>query len=214
MTFRMLKSQMPHNFAVAVALHASEMKAWRTHMQRVDADIKGGVDIEARHHPYPKPHAHPLVDASVNENDEADYEIVDDGPTPDMLLLEKKEFLLGEVSRAEQAAIDAVMPRGKHRLFNMRESEIRNADAAFASDIAKKNSGIVASAKNIVGMGVDVAAEVEKNRPTEDTQFLAEHADRCYRVEQIRRAAAQMHADIEDLTIKSIDQWKMTEFPK
>ena len=83
-------------------------------MARVAEDQeKEDVPIEMRHVAYPRPRAHPLVERAVDENDEVNFDIVDDGPTTAELLAARKAVLLSEVSIAENKAIDAVVPTGE-----------------------------------------------------------------------------------------------------
>lgn len=215
MTYKILKSQAFHGFEPAVAAHAFEMRNWREHMARVAEDERLDVRGIAKHVAYPQPSAHPLVAAAVNESGVVDFEIVDDGPTPEQVLAAKKADLLGSVSRAEVDAIAAVVPAGKQRLFNLRESDIRQADMRLAASLTPKSS-IVASVASAVGITkpVDVAAEIEKQRPAADTQHLADHVERRRKIDIIQRFAAQAQFDIEDLTLDNIDAWKMPDFPK
>ena len=60
----------------------------------------------------------------------------------------------------------------------------------------------------------DANAEILKRRPPEDTKFIQQQIDLRNRISKISRAAAQMHSDIEDLTIDNIDSWKIPDFPK
>lgn len=212
MTLKIAKSQMFEGFEVAVAAHAFEMKNWRSHMVRVAADEAANVAPIDRHVAHPRPGSHPLVEACVNENDVADYEIVDDWPTPAQFLAAKKYELLAQVSSAEQVAIASVLPHGKRRLFQMRENDIRFNDAKLASTLT---AGLLAAAATAVGLKkpVDIEAELEKRRLPADTSFLGEQLQRRLRVEAIERAAAQMHHDIEDLTLDTIEAWKITPFP-
>lgn len=211
MTHRVPKSRVGPDFAAAVAAHALEMRNWRAHMKRVGEDEKNGVtDPLLRHVAYPRPMSHPMVEAAVNENDVADFEIVDDGPTPEQALAAKRNDLFAAVSRAEIEAIAMIVPPGKARSFAFRETDIRNTDAK-----AYEKPGVLAKAASAIGITkpADILAEIEKNRPAEDTKFLADQADRRRRVAAIERAAAQMHSDIEDLTLDTVDAWKMPPFP-
>jgi hypothetical protein len=214
MTYRIAKSQIFPGFEVAIAAHAKEMRDWRAHMIRVREDENNGVTGIDRHVAHPRPGAHPLVEAAVNENDVADYEIVDDGPTPEQILTSKKNNLMNDVSVAEASAIAAISPPlGKQRLLSMRENDIRVADGKIMDEIQRP--GLLAAAAVAVGISkpVDTMAEVLRRRPAEDTKFLEEQADRRERTSKINRAAAQMHSDIEDLTLETIDAWKMPPFP-
>ena len=88
-------------------------------MVRVNEDAANDVPIERRHVAYPRPRAHPLVERAVDEKDEVNFEIVDDGPTAAEKLAAHKDALWNEVSIAENKAIDAVVPLGKRRFFNL-----------------------------------------------------------------------------------------------
>lgn len=212
MTHKVPKSAMGPHFAVAAASHALEMKNWRAHMARVAADEKAGVIGIEKHAPYPRPTHHPLVEAAVNENDEVDYVVEDDGPTPAQILEAQKAKLIADVGSAERAAIEAVVPLGKQRSFNIRENDIRVADAKFAPP----KRSLLEAAKTSVGLApkVDITAEIEKARPPADTQFLADQQARRTKVEMILRAGAVMLSEIDDLTAETIDAWKMPDFPK
>lgn len=213
MTHRIPRSAIAPGFEVAVAAHALEMRNWRAHEAAVVADRTAGVEPAKRHVSYPRPSAHPMVLASVNENDAADYAIVEDGPTPAQILQAKKIELLGAVARAEADAIAAVVPAGKRRLMNLRENDIRIADSAFAASLMPRNVvGKVAEAVGIV-KPIDVAALVEANRPAADTAFLADQDKRRAAIDAIERAAAKMQSDIEDLAPGAIDAWAMSKFP-
>lgn len=181
------------NFAVLVQQHAADMKHWRGQMARVEADKKDVVPIEKAHAPFAKPLAHPLVAAAVNENDEPDFEIVDDGPTPAQILAAKKTHLLGLVTAAENETNEAVLPRGKRRLYDMRESDIRSG-IVKPSLAAKIKSAIVGP---------------ETSMSADDEQFLKDQDGRRAQYAAIALAAAQAHSDIEDLTLDNIDAWQM-----
>lgn len=213
MTCRIPRSAIAPGFEVAVAAHALDMRNWRTQEAAVAADRAAGVEPAKRHVSYQRPSAHPAVMASVNENDAADYAIVEDGPTPTQVLQAKKSALLMATAHAEADAIAAVVPAGKRRLMNLRENDIRAADATFAASQTPRN--VVAKAAEAVGIvkSIDIAAQVEANRPAADTAFLADQAKRRASIEAIQRAAAQMQSDIEDLTPGNVDAWVMPKFP-
>jgi hypothetical protein len=215
MTVKILKSQIPNGFEVAVAAFAKEMKDWRA-QEKIATDHDNRKDIKPidRYVHRKRPSASHLVESAVNENDEADYLIVDDGPTPQQLLRSKKDLLLVQTSEAEQQAILAIAPYSKQRLMSFREADIRKADKAFLDTLQKP--GLIAKAASAVGITqpIDFAAAVEKQRPAQDTEFLATQAANRLKIEAIQRAAAQAHSDIEDLTLDNIDAWKMPDFTK
>lgn len=211
MTYRVAKSQMFDGFEARVAAHAFEMKHWRGHMAQVAEDQKNDVEPMKRHVAHPRPASHPLVEACVNENDLADYEIVDDGPSAEQILDDQKEHLIGQISIAERDAIVAVVPAGKQRLFDIRELDIRQADSKIISELQKP--GFVAAALAAVGIAkmIDFSIELPKRRPAEDTRFLGEQTARRERIVAIQRKAAQAHHDIEDLTADTIGAWVMPD---
>jgi hypothetical protein len=201
-----------NNFYVAAAAHAAELKAWRAHMERVSDDQKNDVPIERRHVAYPRPRSHPLVESAVDEHDDVNFEIVDDGPTAEEELAAHKAELASAVSIAENKAIDAVVPPGKRRLFNLRESAILAADQIMAATLAASSSGIL---KKITGGAMkpdQIAARIEADRPADDTAHLKAQQERNARIEAIQLAAAQAHHDIEDLTAETIGSWKLPTF--
>lgn len=193
------------DFPAGAAAHAVEMKAWRAHQRRVEADQKNGVPKAEAHWPQPQPRAHPLVERAVDENDEANFEIVDDLPDP---LIAKKAQLLDQVSRAEVAAIAAVAPPGKRRLHALRENDIRAADGRLFAELQAGNGGILRSALSADEMQ---RAVVDARNP-DDTKHLADQDDRRARIAEIERKAAQAHHDIEDLTTETIGSWKPPTF--
>jgi hypothetical protein len=103
----------------------------------------------AHHDPYPKPVAHADIVASVATtiaNDgtttfAADFEVVNDDPTPADILASKKSSLLLQVTQAQDAAqAAALLPIGKRRAADIRENDIRANDAKVASDFLKNRS--------------------------------------------------------------------------
>lgn len=208
MTARILKSQIGPNFELQVAAYAHDLRNWRAHMARVEQDKQNPdlPDIE-RHMAHPRPLAPPAVEIAVNENGDADYQIVDDGPTPGQVLVEKKRRLMQAVSIAEGLAIAGVCPLGKRRLFNIHETEILAADAEFAA-------GLQGSLwKRAIGAQSDITAEIEANRAPDDTAHLEDQRRRRAQTAAVERIAAQAHHDIEDLTSDTVDAWQMPAFP-
>src|SRR6185437_15000897 len=175
------------------------MKEWRAREAKVKA--QAGTDIPAleRWVSCPRPKAHPIVESAVNENDEADFEIVDDGPTAEQKLASRKMELLGEVSEAEKAAVFAVMPFGKRRLLAIREREILLSEQTIKQGFLAKMIG-------------KTSRDPAQDRTPADAQFMAEQQDRRDRITAIERAAAQAMSDIEDLTLDTIGAWKCPSF--
>jgi hypothetical protein len=200
------------NFAAAAASHAFEMKSWRAHMASVNEDVANEVPIERRHVAYPRPRAHPLVERAVDENDEVNFEVVDDGPTAEERLVAGKAALSSEVSIAENKAIDAIVPAGKRRFLSLRESAIRQADQAKTIALHASNAGLF---KKLTGGAMtpdQIAARIEAERSAEDTALLEAQKDRHARIEAVQIVAARARHDIEDLTAETIGGWKLPTF--
>lgn len=194
------------DFAAAAASHAVEMKNWRAHQKRVEEDARNAVPKAEAHWPQPQPRAHPIVERAVDENDEANFEIVDD------TLPLKKAALMAEVSRLEQAAIAALLPIGKRRLFALRESDIIERDARLRNDLHAGNAGLI---RKVTGQQLtteEIERAITDARGADDTKHLADQAARRDRIAQIERKAAQAHHDIEDLTAETIGGWKPPTF--
>ena len=203
MTAKILKSAIAgiRDFPARAAAHAVEMKNWREHMARVKDDEAKGVTGIEKHWPHPRPDAHPLVEAAVNENCDMDYELVDDGPTPDQVLREMKNRLIETVSQLERTAIEAVAPPGKWRLLNMRENSIIEAQAERMKEV-----GVVASVATAIGL------KKPPGLSEEDAAHISAQNDLRRKIQSIQRSAAQAHSDIEDLTAETIDGWQMPSF--
>lgn len=219
MTVRILKSAITgiEDFPAQAAKHAVEMKEWRAHMARVKAD-EANPDIAAidRHWPVRQPDPHPVIAAAVNEKDEMDYELVDDGPTPDQVLRAKKNKLIDLVGAAEHAAVDAILPRGRVRLYGMREDKIRKRDNALMVDLAGPAT-VAKTIKSVVGLGPkmkDLEAEAARQRPADDTLHLEQQQQRREAIEKIRERGAIAHSAIEDLTLETIDDYQLPDFTK
>lgn len=193
MTLKIMRSQLPPDFEVMVAAHAAEMKAWRAHMRRVSEDSKNGVTGIDRHMAHPAPSSHPFVAAAVDENDDANYEIVDDSQ---QLLERRKLALIAQVAEAQQAVVDKIVPRGKRHLYNLREEEIRQAAAP---------RGLTGKVAQAIGFGSQLSDA--------DSQFLEDQKSRSDRIAIVGRTAAQAMHDIEDLTIETVDGWTAPVFP-
>lgn len=216
MTYRILKSQTFTGFDVAVAAFAKDMSDWREQEKKA-TEHDGKLDIPAAHRwvHRKRPSADPRVMRCVNDSDVADFEIVDDRPSADDILMEKKNRLFSAVSGAEMKAIRSIVQPGKQRRFALWQLDIEASDARKRVELkpsaVKKIAVSVAASVGLMDE-IDTEAEVVKQRPPADTQFLQDQAIRQAKIETITRAAAQMHSDIEDLTLDNIDAWKMPEF--
>lgn len=115
MTKKILLSELRGDtaFAAKVTAHCAELNAYAAHMAAVARN-------EAE--PYPPPFAPALIVQAIGQDAGgqyvADYQIVDDGPTPEQIFARKKQALLAQVAAAERAALHAILPEGKWRLAN------------------------------------------------------------------------------------------------
>lgn len=132
-------------FAAKVTAHCAELNAHADHMARV---AHGEAD------PYPPPFAPALIDQAIRQDATGrsgsyveDYQIVDDGPTPEQVFAQKKQTMLAQVITAERAAMHAVLPEGKRRLMSRqvgvaaaKKPEDRTPDdkALLADDITRQ----------------------------------------------------------------------------
>jgi hypothetical protein len=217
MTFRILKSQTFAGFDVAVAQFAKDMRDWREQEKKAtEHDDKPDIAPIDRWVHRKRPTEDERVMRAVNENDIADFEIIDDSPSPEQILRYKKSRLLADVVEAENAAVSLIVPAGKHRAFALRERGIMDSDAKVIAELMKAPT-LLQKVASTIGLGdpqPDIHAEIVKRRPPEDTKFLSDQNDRRHSIQTIVHAATQMHSDIEDLTLDNIDAWKMPDFPK
>lgn len=147
MTHAFKKSELAglHNFDVTVAAYANDARTWRAHMERVEADIKNPPRSPGlQHMAYPRPVAHPLVMAAINEAGDADYKVVDDDPTPEQVLRRKKDDLISEISRTETEALSYLVAPGRARFYNMRAADIIADDQRRASKLRDEHDAVMA----------------------------------------------------------------------
>jgi hypothetical protein len=142
---------------------------------------------------HPAPSSHPIVAAAVDENDDANYEIIDDSQ---QLLAGRKLALMARVAHAQQEAVDKIAPRGKRHLYDLREAEIREA---------AKPRGVAGKVAQAIGFGSQTSDE--------DAQFLEDQKSRSGRIAIVGRISAQAMHDIEDLTADTVDSWTLPVFP-
>lgn len=212
MTAKIFKSAIDAfpNFDLSVAEHADKLRHWRAHMAKVEAE-KGNDKIAPidRHQPYERPRAHQLIEAAIDDKFNVAYEVVDDSAAT---LTAKKQMLIARVAQAEGEAMAAVLAPGKSRLYAMREARIQEEDAQRSALLVEQQKpGLI---KRLTGGGseFDIAAAVAEQRPSADTQFLQELQELRRRMKAIGLIAAQAMSDIEDLTLDTIEQWKMPDF--
>ena len=204
--------EMLENFSVSAHQHAKDLNDHKQHMGLVDQQ-KNLPKEERTHQSYPAPMAPNLIDQAVQRREDgvfvADFQIVNDRPSTEQLaakrLREKKVALITKVSEVEADLIKKVSGGYKHRAFQFRYGDIARADNGRASAIVAK-----------LGKGVthqEIKAQIEADRPADDTKFKVEHEARLLAAEGILRHAAELHSQIDDLTPQNVDAWTMAPFP-
>lgn len=181
----------PEDFGRLVSAFATEMNTWRDHMRMVMGTEYLEPGHAERHEPYPAPSAPPVIVSAVTDAGDkfvSDYEIVDDGPTPEEVLRNKKNALVVKVSEMELAAVNEIIPIGKRRLHAMNlEDAMSRKSKAEASD-----GTVDPEDQKIVDYGLSVST----------------------RMKATERHAAELHSKIEDLTEADVDSWQPPEFPR
>lgn len=200
---KILKSSIraPDRYAAGVMAYVEELNAHVAHMKMV-AELDDPTKAQA----YPAPQApEEIVLALVRDEQtglyRADYEIVDDGPTPAQILRAKKDELLARVTAMEAEASAAVLPPGKRRLSSLRY------DRAMVKYWANRPPDANA---------VDLRAPKRAKVPlTSDEQnHIEDHDLAVYELDAITLHAAELHAQIEDLDESNIDTWAPSPFPE
>ena len=142
---KILKSHIGPSFANEVASYGQQLSEWKEHMAHVAADKAANVPKDKAYAPYPAPVAPAEVMSAVDENGHPNYQIVDDGPTPDQVLSAKKQALFDRVSIIEDQAIQKIIPHGKLGILNYRSQQIEAKDTA-AIHAAEADANLKASA--------------------------------------------------------------------
>jgi hypothetical protein len=257
-----MKSAGIHDVPAAVANQAQQMKDWLERKRLVDnldplpvrpewVDFRRSADpttdytaamdkwtqlVRVRPALFPAPISHPDIMAAINENGEPDFELIDDSPTPDDVLAMKKGTLFQKVTDAENAALNKVTPPGKRRLFDIKEADVRAADARRLEPINKRRQEVSSQLATVLAQlhktpdDADLAAtqkelETESKalsakmadpesvhavaRPAADQNVLDESVVRLKKRNDIIRQAAQGHSDIEDLTLDNVDAFEI-----
>lgn len=147
--------------------------------------------------PVGKQHSWFFREVDIRNNDEAEAKKI----------MDKNQ---SEISSAVQTAVD------KHESKGIRAKVLDALKSAANGKILEALMGTSPDFSSIQKpMDVsDAMAIVAKNRPADDAVFLNDVASRKQKVETIRRMAAQMTSEVEDLTEANIDTWKMPDFSK
>jgi hypothetical protein len=224
MTHRILLSELkaqrvsPEDFDLLVRTHVADIRA---HAEHHDA-LRAG---DEQRQPYPAPWAPKIVLDSIDHVAiAADYEVVDDSPTPEQLLRAAKNALLGRITEAEVAAHHATTAPGKRRLALLREGNVRREDMRRAMAIAAEHragAGIVSAIGSMVGLGKKPLAHAEamaravEDRSLDDKEFMEGHEARGRRHDALERHAAELAAEVEDIdSLSACEAWQMKPFPE
>lgn len=178
------------------------------------------VEKNKRHARFPKPIGHPDVEKSIVLQDGhtfvADYEIVDDTPTPDQILRAKKDTLIVAVRGVEQQELEKLLPPvGKRRAIGYRKQDIATSDNDRVRELAIKinTTDDDDEKKSLLKLMSNAQAYHISERPVDDTVFLAEQKQLDTAHNAVLRWAALVESDIEDLTESDIDAWAMPTPP-
>jgi hypothetical protein len=132
MTHKVLASTLHgRDFKREVSSFHHELTEWKRHETQAKIDDKRYADDPtlnplARRRSFPHPNAHPDVMKAITEDGQIDYEIVDDSPSAEEVLHQKKVRLFDEITRMENAAAHAVLPIAKRRLQNLKKFDLLN----------------------------------------------------------------------------------------
>lgn len=201
------------DFAGAVARHAIFTKEWRTHDAMVKADAKNpNIAPKDKHAPYPRPRAHDLIESAVDENDEVNFEIVNDDPTPEKVLALKKSKLSMQLGQAAQAAIDNIVSPARRQLKFERACQILQDDNARAANIQSQRSALFEKLKAAFrSPSILPLEEAMQERSKDDAAFMTQWATQKDQIAKIQQATLQAQVEIEDLTAANIDAWKLPQ---
>ena len=156
---------------------------------------------------FPFPTNHPLISAAVDAKGAISYELVDDSPTPDQVLQTKKQALFEQVSIAEFEAKQKVMPVGKQRLMNLKRSDIYIEDEKRSNEQIEAINSSPEKARGAMNAALEHPDFHRKARDKKSNEFLDDFDAKRVAIEKIERWGAQLHSDIEDLTLDTIDAW-------
>jgi hypothetical protein len=230
------------SFEEAIQRHIVELTAHAEHQQIVDkqgplprkpewADYADATDPAAEfaaanfnyakvrreyRDPYPRPTAHPWVDACVKFEDgkfAPDFEIVNDDPKPEDILRAKKDELLHNISDNEQVAVRIVqLPPGKQRLVDLISAEIATREARRAEALWKEAADNAGGDPAKLPSYAEIEKKILAERLPQHVDHLAGIESRAGRLAEIHRQAAKAMSTVEDLTLDNIDKFVIPTF--
>lgn len=154
----------PAAFDKAVRAHAAELTAHQVHMKAV---------AQGKAQAYPPPSVHPEIDAAIRRVKNADgYFFIVDYQIVDMIPIEngdvaafntRKEELTQQVLQMEQAAISALLPKGKWRLLHLQYQDTQEIKEKSDSDLAfiARYEALRKSVKNIQRHQAELESQME-----------------------------------------------------
>lgn len=187
----------------AVKAFADEVRAWNYRNTMVKETESCENEAE-RWTSCPAPNTNPMIMNAVDADGNIDYVIEDDMQTlRDAEFAQKKNVLFQYITNAEAFERAKIVPPGKERLWLMQEEDIQIKDAKVVQAETKKKKTIDP---------LKLRDIVIKKRTAEDKRHMIAQDKRRETLRKIARWAAEQHADIEDLTIDTIDAWQMVPF--
>jgi hypothetical protein len=136
------------DFDLVVLAHAENLRQHKEHHDAREAELAAlapddnGGSVERQ--PYPAPHAMPLVDECVRRPDMVpDYEIVDDGPTPEQSLRSKKDAAIAVIIDWEISQLQPIqLAPGKQRMHALKLAASDPDALALQKNIEAKSQPI------------------------------------------------------------------------
>jgi hypothetical protein len=187
-----------NNFSLSVQQHALDLATHYTHMEEVvkQAVLPDGYEGKT-HQAYPTPHTSPLIDQAVRRDTNGkfipDFQIINDRASTEQLavrrLRKKKDALTTLVTEEETRCLETIIPARKRRFLQIQ----------YADVMVKRTFG---------DGGI-----LQDYRSSEELAFCKDYENRASQFQVVIRHAAQLHSDIEDLTLQNVDSWTMTPFP-
>lgn len=187
----------------AIKAFADEVKAWN-HRNEMVEKTKDYENVLERWTPCPAPSAHELIMKAVDAEGNISYTGEDDTQAlKEIEFSHKKMALFQIVSNAEASERAKIVPPGKERLWRMQEEDVQIRDAKVIQTETKKKKSIDP---------LKLRDIVDKKRTAGDKKHMVAQNERRETLRKIARWAAEQHADIEDLTMDTIDDWQMVPF--
>lgn len=186
---------------------ASERRDW-LHRQVMVEQTKDHEDEMQRWANHPAPMGLPLVMACVDDQGKPDYVFIDDTQeVKEKDFVQEQDKLFSLVAQTAQVERFKVIPRGKDRLIQLHEFRIQASDAITAQknieEWVKEEYKYTQS---------ELTAAVEAARDLADHAFMTDLKVIKDQLIAINWWEAEQHSEIADLTVNTIDAWKMAPY--